>query len=319
MYFKAAKTLIIFTLLIVYACKKDKLELQVTKIPSGTTHDLHDIFFTNKDTGYIVGGSRYETGIMLKTTDGGNSWQIDSIIDKILFGVFFLNSQQGYAAGYAGNITRTFDGGQNWDLYQRPHWLPLYDVYFVNDSIGFAVGGKGYEEGLLYKTMNGGNTWDSLLFNNELRTVHFTDEQTGYAGGYGILLKTEDAGLTWDTTAAKGDFFMAANFTNYNNGYLAGYNGSILKTNDAGNSWENVKRGNNPISQNTKLQDIFFYNSYTGVTVGYNGAFLKTDDGGSTWIKAKSFSDENLRAVWMMNDKKALTVGDNGNIYLLTE
>ena len=46
---------------------------------SGTTSDLWDVFFTNRDTGTVVGGnieSAYSSygGTILSTTDGGKSW-----------------------------------------------------------------------------------------------------------------------------------------------------------------------------------------------------------------------------------------------------
>lgn len=85
--------------------------------------------FPTSSTGYICGSS----GIILKTTDSGFTWQkqrstieqgIDTGISIFLYDVVFVDSLNGWAAGEGGTILRTMNGGQTW-VRQSP---PLIDI-----------------------------------------------------------------------------------------------------------------------------------------------------------------------------------------------
>ena len=71
-------------------------------------------------------------------------------------------------------------------------------VHFPNVSTGYAVGGNG----LILKTVNGGNNWVALTSGTTsiLYSVFFTDADTGHAvGTSGTVLKTTDGGITWSS------------------------------------------------------------------------------------------------------------------------
>src|SRR5689334_17625947 len=84
--------------------------------PLPTGEDIYSIKFTDQNTGYTCGYN----GTLLKTTNGGNDWIIQSKITKDFFhDVCFVNSMTGFAAGYnytstSSIIYKTTDGGSNW-------------------------------------------------------------------------------------------------------------------------------------------------------------------------------------------------------------
>jgi photosystem II stability/assembly factor-like uncharacterized protein len=70
------------------------------------------------------------------------------------------------------------------------------DIYFVNDSTGWAVNG----DGQIYRTANAGDSWAlQLTAGYYFRSVEFISDSIGFAGTLtGEVLKTEDAGQTWN-------------------------------------------------------------------------------------------------------------------------
>jgi photosystem II stability/assembly factor-like uncharacterized protein len=85
---------------------------------SGTTINLNSVYFTDIDTGYIVGGIYGISGalnaIILKTSDGGVTWEAQaSGTNYPLSSVCFTDINTGYAVGSNGTIIKTTTGGIN--------------------------------------------------------------------------------------------------------------------------------------------------------------------------------------------------------------
>jgi photosystem II stability/assembly factor-like uncharacterized protein len=83
---------------------------------------------------------------------------------------FFLSPTEGWGVGFLdkkgrGTISKTSDGGASWSLvYTVPeaNSTVLRDVYFINESLGCAVGSSrtrfGFE-GSVWCTADSGKTW----------------------------------------------------------------------------------------------------------------------------------------------------------------
>jgi photosystem II stability/assembly factor-like uncharacterized protein len=86
---------------------------------SGQLLGNFDIFFTDADTGYLVGGycegcmGSGGHGYILHTTNGGETWttQIDPDTITGFYGVFFTDTKNGIVVGSDGIILRTTNGG----------------------------------------------------------------------------------------------------------------------------------------------------------------------------------------------------------------
>jgi len=69
---------------------------------------LYSIWFTNSNTGYAVGNG----GILLKTSDGGISWnELTSGTYNYLLSVRFTDDKTGYLVGGFGTILKITDEG----------------------------------------------------------------------------------------------------------------------------------------------------------------------------------------------------------------
>ena len=79
---------------------------QWTAISSGTNNYLYSVYFTDANTGYVVG-----VGTILKTSNGGETWSaLSSATDKNLFEVHFPDPNIGYVVGEKGTILQSING-----------------------------------------------------------------------------------------------------------------------------------------------------------------------------------------------------------------
>jgi photosystem II stability/assembly factor-like uncharacterized protein len=117
---------------------------------------------------YRADGYCYITGISFcKSADRGVFWDVQHSADPVFDGgVWFSDSLHGWTGGgqisapVSGWVHRTTDGGASWSdrLIETP--APVRAVLFLNDTLGFAVGGNVYSgAGFIYSTVNGGDSW----------------------------------------------------------------------------------------------------------------------------------------------------------------
>lgn len=116
----------------------------------------------------------------------------------------FKDSLLGYAVGADGFFSKTVDGGKTWSTPVLMGPERLYGVDFVNDTLGFAVGGCDNIwgtppcSGALYKTIDGGVKW-TIEFDTErsFKAVVFPSDSIGYIIGHqGQVYKTTTMGLS---------------------------------------------------------------------------------------------------------------------------
>ncbi len=98
---------------------------------------LTSIYFFDKDTGWAASTMRFA-----RTTDGGKNWQLSSF-DQIMNSIFFVNKNIGWAAGEYGVIMKTTDGGISWNHLPLENSLPIKSIYFISENEGWIVGANG--------------------------------------------------------------------------------------------------------------------------------------------------------------------------------
>jgi photosystem II stability/assembly factor-like uncharacterized protein len=151
-------------------------------------------------------GLSFKNNLIQKTTDGGASWQT---VFKPMAGnwdrVQFPTPTVGYAAGggvsrgiaggifSSGSLAKTTDQGATW---QALPWDKQYinSLSFVSAAVGFAAT---YPDQHLYKTQDGGTSWQ--LVNEALpgSSGQFINEREGFFSNDTKLYYTRDGGNTW--------------------------------------------------------------------------------------------------------------------------
>jgi len=161
------------------------------------------------------------------------------------------------------------------------------DIYFVDSLTGWTVN----SEGEIYKTRNGGVTWDtSYTGNGYLRSVEFLDKNVGFSGSLdGSFLQTLDGGSSWSDIRERipGPNTNICGLSHardmvFGVGVWA-YPAYFIKSTDRGTTWSYLSMSNYARG----LVDCHFFNADTGVVSGIlNGAvILRTEDGGVSWTE----------------------------------
>jgi len=294
------------------------------KIHSNFVVNFHGVFFSDSINGFAVGGNdEGGTGIIILTTDGGETWQQQKIGNaRALWGVCFKDANNGTAVGDA-QILHTVDGGETWDKKTKLTYARLYGVTYADSVTVIAVGSSG----VILRSTDGGDTWTTqkkASFSGfDLYGVSFTDAKTGTAvGKAGKILRTTDGGETWkETPKLVNGELRSVCFTEANTGTVVGGNmsmnlrflagkgemhkndGFIFRTTDGGANWTK-QLGKVPY-----LQEVAFVNANTGVAVGIDGTILRTSNGGEIWTKQKSGKDKDLYGVTLASENKGWVVG----------
>jgi len=305
---------ILLMFLFLTACKKDTYNVLWEEISSMTELDLHAIHFINADTGYIIGGARYSESLILRTQDGGTTWEELSLdLDKGLYDICFVNNQKGYIAAYDGNIAHTSDGGDTWTLQALgvPYeaYLPLRSITFSDENNGIAVGGVGYEVGLIAETSNGGTSWDTTYVNSEMRKVVYTEGEL-YMCGFGeVHRKANDA--TWELLDVDDDYFTSMSFINDQEGLVVGYWGSVYHTDDSGNTW-NCLRNSSYARNRWHINDVWMVDDAVAYIAG-EGFIKKSTNGGEDWTPL-NLKEGNYNQLHLFDENSGIAVGDDGLI-----
>jgi len=289
-----------------------------TELDSGISFTLWSLCFpVDAITGYVAGNH----GTILKTTDGGETWVVQSsgLPSTPVYSMCFpINATTGYAVGGSGAIIKTTDGGASWISQNSGTSKSLQSVYFpVDTTIGYAVG----DSGTILKTTDGGAVWTSQDSgtNRSLYSVFFPfDTSTGYAvGGSGVILKTIDGGTTWTSQdSGTNQSLYSMHFpADATTGYAVGGGGVVTKTINGGITWTLQNSGTIE-----PLYSVHFpVDETTGYAVGQNGVLTTTNNGGSTWIVQDSGTANPLRMVCFPVDTvTGFAVGDDGTILKTT-
>lgn len=154
----------------------------------------------------------------------------------------FIDENTGWISDAVG-MMKTTDGGRS---FERINDLIAGKIKFFNRNIGWILYGDYYLTKSLYKTEDGGLTWDKKIELDWVYDIVIISADTVYATGqtedYPALIKTFDGGVNWEIlkdTTDKGQFekiqFINSEFgwvhKKLNDTYF------LMKTTDGGKSW----------------------------------------------------------------------------------
>lgn len=232
-----------------------------------------DLWFNNASEGWATTGSLNNpsgSGSLLKTTDGGASWQAQITSTSRLWDIDFKSSERGWAVGNNGVGWRTTDGGVSWSLMpfngNTGNWR---DVCFADENTGWVAG----DGGRIWRSTNGGVSWSAQTTPTtwDISALSFIDSQTGWAAGeWGMVLHTTDGGQSWSVQPT-GTLvnFTKLHFTDAHIGFAFG-GGSLYYTNDGGANWTKI------IAPGGNLNySIDFAEGQTAYLVGNSGSIAK--------------------------------------------
>jgi photosystem II stability/assembly factor-like uncharacterized protein len=228
--------------------------------------------------------------------------------------IWFVDPETGWAVNSNGDILATENGGGTWQKqFHSDDYLRC--VGFANRSAGW-VGtlGRRRRPGRLYRTRDGGKTWDEVRNLPQVRPplicgLCVVNDSVIYASGTNeptstppAMIKSTDGGETWtgwDMTE-HATILIDTFFSSPTEGWVVGGKADkpnptrddikpvVLHTRDGGETWTNRIPDVEGFPFGEWGWKIQFLNEKVGFVALENftqAAILKTTDGGCTWVR----------------------------------
>jgi|GEM_PF-1303863 len=259
-------------------------------------------------------------GGIYRSMDGGRTWTnmagaTTATERYYIADIAFAGMLEGWAVGeyvkdpgpiHQSLIMHTSDGGRTWERQDDGAGSSesmLMSVDCLEDGRAIAAGGSG----MIYRTLDGGDTWTSLSAGAmTFYGAAITETPDGMARGMvvgtdGRMYKlTEVPGGMWGTSMVTADLPVperldGVDFGGDGTGYVFGWGEFFLKSTDYGNTWKRLT-SNAPSSafHVDRYHDVGFIDADTGWAVGDRDNLLSpgpqalvifTNDGGATWSR----------------------------------
>lgn len=294
---------------------------------SGTWGALH---FLNNELGYAVAGYGSGTIKLAKTTDGGNTWNVNPYLttgdytdmytpDGILLLITSAN----------GSVKRSTDAGITWNTISAGRTDPLNTINFINRDTGFAAGNGGY----VSFTSNSGETWElrnsgipmsSFYFDLDFKTIENTF-WVYLTGDKDYIYSSSNYGITWETLSFRDNSQQLSDArycsTEIGNGdtlLTVGYFGLINKKVSPGNyfSYSNAARYGQ-----ANMYGVWAENNYVWAVgqpttaTSYNQVIFSSNAGVSWSVQTTPIvTNKIMLDIQMMNNSTGYIVGQDGTV-----
>ncbi len=275
--------------------------------------DLSSVSVVDSSIVWVAGGISEGFGVVLKTTDGGETWLRmgnETEIPEPVLCVKAFSADVALISGESNSIYRTTDGGASWSSlapqgHQGVNWQCINGLSQSN----IWVAGGTENTGEMMHSGDGGILWtthgDSLVQDYTMIGITPFDQNNIWAVGHAVtLIKTTTGGIEWEYAgpdSAQGEIADANGITVLSplSAWVVLDYDNIWRTEDGGITWVEQQ-----IPQSAKghfLLRISAVDGNTAWVVGRSsaglpsGVILHTTDGGNTWTRQ---DDGTLPAVW---------------------
>lgn len=179
-------------------------------------HDILYLKFVSATVGYAIVSStddRSFGGQLYKTTDGGTTWAPASAFTGSAYHAYFFDENNGFLLGvtpFASTLISKLGSG-TWGTPQ--HLFPGTSNYtHAIDCFSTTTGIIGGDRGYVYRTFNGGATWDTVKTNIDtaINALVYVNENTIVAATSdrsSAIIISKDKGASWIFDGASATFF----------------------------------------------------------------------------------------------------------------
>ena len=339
--------------------------------------DYYDAFVLDANNAWVSGGRGL---ILHVTNNGQDFAMLETGVQKAIYEVDFATAEDGVAVGQDGIVLKTGDGGKTWNRIpiELPllDWQVAQPHYFAVSRGAdaqhlWAVG----PVGAIIRSQDGGETWENLSLwcdmsfdsfatsdpaddpestlrlnpcDVTLNGVSFPTNTDGWvAGEFGIILRTQDGGVTWQRQRNVHNlpkytrpelpeeeairqripplyiedlFLIDVDFRSAQEGYVTGESGTLLQTTDAGETWTNIPSGSfNTLLSVTAAPDdnrSDFATGVLGTLASVTSDAWQLDENIRqdvlTWIRTASFAPDGQFGVACGGKGTVLVTTDSG-------
>jgi photosystem II stability/assembly factor-like uncharacterized protein len=305
--------------------------------------DLTDVFFVTADVGWVAG----ERGTILRTTDGGTTWEAQLGGDPEASAatvrvLHFSDEWRGWAIqgeGVSPYKTLHTRDGDGWEEIGTAPYGAKHMV-FTSPLTGFLAGNPGMAvsgSNVMYRTTDGGRSWVPVWtceakvamggltqkLGCSIGQIRFPTPDVGYAvahrgctgcGSPPLLAKTVDGGETWTVMVGPGvleeDEVSGIFFLDEQTGFARLSSKKLHMTTDGGTTWRGIVAAPGEAIQFADPSVGW------GVALGWSELRLSyTTDGGKRWTSREMKLPAVTRAFSLPRRDRAYVVGDHGMIF----
>jgi hypothetical protein len=271
-------------------------------MPNLGGQQINDIVFLDSLIGYAVSSKNInpDTSSILKTTDGGDSWQIVlTQTPKRFSRVKFINQNTGFVCGGTGGGTtqlyKTINAGTNWFLLSSFGCAFWNDMYVLNDSTIWLVDANSLCGGVFF-TSTGGSSWVQQFSggNQNPNKIYMYNARIGFMSNNSAspnIYRTTNGGANWNINVS-GQYCIDVKFADSSTGWYS-HGNFVYKTTNSGGNWVQQILPSGGIILNTS---IFRFSVLSKDTVWGGGGQLfygsgrframlyRTINGGTNWL-----------------------------------
>lgn len=297
--------------------------------------DISALAVSTTDADFLFVGS--SDGRLFKSPDGGDTWINISgnlpegqIVDiKILEG-----TEKVYVALTGASPDRGLfwsNDGANWFLVSQEFndvEVFSFGINPDNPEVMYASIKTGYLSGKLYRSIDGGNSWEIVL-NNFIVDVEIdpnNSEKLIAVGHSEIVYISENSGDSWyDYTGFLNiQYFDCVAFNRSNSDELllsgenSSYGPSVYRSTNGGYAWSGVEIGD-PFSFYYEV--VYDWDDGNNALIGSPTGLFKSTDGGENWMISNTgltrisaygiFIKNNNPAHWIINTDVGIQITDN--------
>lgn len=260
-------------------------------IRTGTTANLSSLQTIDANTFVAAGGCT-----LLRSDNAGDSFSElrftpSRACASPLAAFSFAGKDVGYLLRADGSVLRTTDGGQRFaSRASLPSGggaaTPPNDLWASGPDTAVAVTGADVT-GRVYRTNDGGATWNQVGSAHALKSLFFVSSMVGYAVGDHSVLKTTDGGATWADQPDPGAILNLVRCADEQHCVVVAGDGNVEYTDDG---FATLQPATRPAGGTTRVGAIAAsYSSATrAVAVGGTGSTSTSDDAGKTFAEVSS-------------------------------
>lgn len=311
---------------------------------SQTLENLHTGKFLNDQIGFVLG----DNGVILKTTDGGETWNhFLGIPVKQYLSIDFTNNLIGIIGG-KNILLKTTNAGSSWspvalpDIYNvidtNSNFINFQKVQFASENIVYAAGAFTDAQAIrpmMFKSTNAGQSWSSIAnflatgeyHNKYVTDFYFENELVGFMTTYSelyqvnnvnlpktektVVYKTQDGGNSWSESSDTEVLGLTHQIQKANNqiGYILSSDG-IYKSVNLNNQNPNWSLLN---SSPKSLMSMTLFGEK--IYLGGNSGLIYSSINGTEWIPEPTPTESNIYSL-DYRFSKILAVGSGGLIMI---
>ena len=289
-------------------------------LKSGLTTDLSKLRVIDGDT-FVTGGGC----TLLRSTDGGQTLKAlrfnpSSSCASPLSTLAFANKDVGFLFRSDNSVLRTGDGGQRFSARTAVPGSgggPPNDAQFLNAENGVVVTGTD-TLGKIFRTTDGGQSWNEEASSQALRGVHFVSATTGYAVGQSAILKTTDGGDIWVPQGSPSAPLRSVRCADEMHCVVLTTQNVVMYTDDGFGTLQAATTPTPGLTSVTALA-IGFNSVARAVAVGGTGVSWLSNDAGATFLRAWASLPQNYLRLRLTSPSAAFAPGADGSLARTTD